>query len=56
MNDDSYFKISEMKLSITSLFSGQITSYLGASDIIHSDVIDSVISEILKYKSWILAS
>ena len=45
-----------MKLSITSLFSVQIIIYLGASDIIYSDVIDSFISEILKYKSWILAS
>ena len=56
MTDDSYFNISEIKLSITSLFSVQIMSYLGASDIIYSDVIDSFISEILKYKSWILAS
>ena len=45
MTDDSYFNISKIKLSI-----------LGASDIIYSDVIDSFISEILKYKSWILAS
>ena len=51
---DLYFNISEMKLSITSLFSVQIMSYLEASDIIYSDVIDSFISEILKYKSWIL--
>ena len=29
---------------------------LRALDIIYSDVIDSFISEILKYKSWILAS
>ena len=56
MTDDSYLNISEMKLSITSLFSVQIMSYLVASDIIYSDVIDSFISEILKYKSWILAS
>ena len=40
---DLYFDISEMKLSITSLFSVQIMSYLGASDIIYSDVIDSFI-------------
>ena len=53
---DLYFNISEMKLSITSLFSVQIMSYLGASDIIYSEVIDSFISEILKYKSWGLAS
>ena len=53
---DLYFNISEMRLSITSLFSVQIMSYLRASDIIYSDVIDSFISEILKYKSWILAS
>ena len=45
-----------MKLSITSLFLVKIMSYSGASDIIYSDVIDSFISEILKYKSWILAS
>ena len=56
MTDDSYFNISETKLSITSLFSVQIMSYLGASDIIFSDVIDSFISEILKYKTWVLAS
>ena len=51
-----YFNISEMKLSHTSLFSVQIMSYLGAPDIIYSDVIDSFISDILKYKFWILAS
>ena len=56
MTDDFYFNISEIELSITLLFSVQIMSYLGASDIIYSDVIDSFISEILKYKSWILAS
>ena len=39
MSDDSYFIISEIKLSIKSLFSVQILSYLGASDIIYSDVI-----------------
>ena len=38
---DLYFNISEMKLSITPLFSVQIMSYTGASDIIYSDVIDS---------------
>ena len=53
---DLYFNISEMKLSITSLFSVQIMSYLGPSDIIYSDMIDSFISEIVKYKSWIPAS
>ena len=47
-----YFNISEMKLSITSLFSVQIMTYLEASGIIYSDVIDSFISDILKYKSW----
>ena len=51
-----YLNISEMKLSITSLFSVQIMSYLGASDIKYSSVIDSFSSEILKYKPWILAS
>ena len=53
---DLDFNISKMKLSITSLFSVQIMSYLGASDTTYSDVIDRFISEILKYKSWILAS
>ena len=48
--------MSERKLSIISAFSVQIISYLGASDIIYSDVIDSFISEILTYKPWILAS
>ena len=48
---DLYFNISEMKLSITSLFSIQIMSYLGASDIIYIDVIDSFSSEKSKYKS-----
>ena len=43
---DLYLNISEMKLPITSLFSVQIMSYLGASDITHSDVNDSFISEI----------
>ena len=46
-----YFSISEMKLSFTSLFSVQMMSYLGASDIIYSDVIVSFILEILKYNS-----
>ena len=46
MTDDSYFNISEIKLSITSLFSVQIM-YLRALEILYSDVIDSFISEIL---------
>ena len=53
---DLYFNISEMKLLITSL---NIISDAPKYDIIwteNSDVIDSFISEILKYKSWILAS
>ena len=48
MTDDSYFNISEMKLSITSLY---IISDIPKCDIIwteNSDVIDSFISEILK--------
>ena len=56
MTDESYFIISEIKLSITSLFSVQIMSYLEASDMIYSYVINSFTSELLKYKSWILAS
>ena len=53
---DLYFNISEMKLSITSVY---IISVAPKYDIIwtdKSDVIDRFISEILKYKSWILAS
>ena len=50
MTDDSYFNISEIKLSITSLYSVQIMSNLGASDMIYSDVIDSFLLEILKYE------
>ena len=53
---DLYFNISEMSLSITSLFSVQIMSYLGASDIIYSDVIDSFISEISKYEMLVIVS
>ena len=51
MTDDSYFNIYEMKLSIISLFSVQIMSYLWTSDTIYSDVIDSFILEIIKYES-----
>ena len=51
MTDDSFFNISEIKLSITSLFSVQIMSYLGASDIIYRDEVDSFISEVLNYES-----
>ena len=47
---------SGMKLSITSLFSVQIMSYLGASDIVYSDMIDSFISEVLKYESSVIQS
>ena len=53
MTDDSYFDISEIMLSSTSLFSVQIMSYLGVSDMIHSDVIGNFISEVLKCNSLI---
>jgi len=56
MTEDSYFNISEIKLSMTSLFSVQIMSYLGASDIIYSDVTDTFIKEILKYKMSVIVS
>ena len=56
MLNDSYFNISEIKQLITSLFSVQIMSYSGASVIIYSDVIDSFISEILKYQSSVVQS
>ena len=50
MTDDSYFNISELKLSITSLY---ISSDAPKYDIIrteNSDVIESLISDILKYE------
>ena len=53
---DLYFNISEMKLSITSLY---IISDAHKYDIIwteNSDVIDSFISEILKYEMSVIAS
>ena len=56
MTDDSYFNFSEMKLSITSLY---IISDAPKYDIIwteNSDVIDSFISEILKYESSVIES
>ena len=56
MTDDSYFDNFEIKLSITSLFSVQIMSHLGVPDIIYIDVIDSFISEILKYELSVIVS
>ena len=56
MTDVSYFNISEMKLSITSLY---IISDVLKYDIIrteNSDVIDSFISEILKYETSVIQS
>ena len=56
MTDDSYFNISEMKISITSLY---IISDAHKYVIIwteNSDVIDSFISEILKYESSVIQS
>ena len=53
---DLYFNISDMKLSFTSLY---IISDAPKYEIIwtkNSYVINSFISEILKYKSWIFAS
>ena len=54
MTDDSYFNISEMKLTVTSLY---IISDARKYDITwpeNSDVIDSFISEILKYESSVI--
>ena len=56
MTDDSYFNISQMKLSITSLY---IISDTPKYDIIrteNTDVIDSFILEILKYESSVIQS
>ena len=56
MIDNSYFSISEKKaINHIAVFS-PINVILGASDIIYSDVIDSFISEILKYKSLVIQS
>ena len=56
MADDSYFNISDLKLSIKSLY---IISDALKYDIIwteNSDVIDCFISEILKYESSVIQS
>ena len=56
MTDGSYFNISEMKLSITSVY---IIPDAPKYDIIwteNSNVIDSFISEILKYESSFIQS
>ena len=56
MTDDTYFNISKIKLSITSLY---IISNAHKYDIIwteNSDVIDNFISEILKYESSVIQS
>ena len=56
MTDEFYFNISEMKLSITLVY---IMSNVPKYDIIwteNSDVIDSFISEILKYELSVIAS
>ena len=56
MPDDSNFNITEMKLSITSpyIISDALKYYTIWTE--NSDMIDNFISEILKYKFWILAS
>ena len=56
MIQDLYFNISEINISITSLY---IITDAPKYDIIgteNSDVIDSFISEILKYKSSVIQS
>ena len=53
---DFYFNISEVKLSITSLYIISDVPKYGVIWTENSVVIDSFISEILKHKSWILAS
>ena len=56
MTDDSYFNISEIRLSVTSLY---IISDAPKYDIIwteNSDVIEHFISEILKYESSVIVS
>ena len=56
MTDDLYFNKSEMQLSITSLY---IIFDVTKCDVIwteNSDVIDSFISEILKYESSVIQS
>ena len=53
MTDDSYFNISEMKLSITSLY---IISKYDIIWIKNNDMIDSFASEILKYEMSVIVS
>ena len=50
MTDDSYFYISEIKLSITSLYIISDNPKCDISWTENSDVIDSFISEILNYE------
>ena len=56
MNDDSYFNISKMKLTITSLYNISDTPKCNIVWTENSGVIDSFISEILKYKSSVIQS
>ena len=51
MTDDSYFKISEMKLSITSVY---IISDAPKYDIIWTENSDVIDSDILKYYSSVI--
>ena len=56
MTDDLYFNTSEIKLSITSLYIISDTPKYGIICTGNSDVINSFISEILKYESLVIVS
>ena len=56
MTDISYFNISEIKLSITSLYIISDTPTYAIIWTENSDVVDSFISEILKYESSVIES
>ena len=53
---DLYFNIYEVKLSITLLYIISDAPKHGIIWTKNSDVIDSFISEILKYESWVIVS
>ena len=56
VGDNSYFNISEMKLSIISLYIIYVAPKYDIIWTVNSDVIDSFILKILKYESSVIVS
>ena len=56
MTENSYFNISEMKLSIISLYIKYVAPKYDIIWTENSDVINSFISEMLKYESSVIQS